>query len=42
MTYYRFWGKAQAKRSTVECHLLPYHNLNVAAVGWLLLRPIGR
>ncbi|UYO75802.1 CRISPR-associated helicase Cas3' [Halomonas qinghailakensis] len=39
MTYYRYWGKAQAKGQAVECHLLPYHNLDVAAVGWLLLSP---
>ncbi|MDN6322310.1 MAG: CRISPR-associated endonuclease Cas3'' [Halomonas sp.] len=39
MTYYRYWGKAQAKGGAVECHLLPYHNLDVAAVGWLLLSP---
>lgn len=39
MTYYRYWGKAKAKGSAVECHLLPYHNLDVAAVGWLLLSP---
>lgn len=39
MTYYRYWGKAQAKGQAVECHLLPYHSLDVAAVGWLLLSP---
>ena len=39
VTYYRYWGKAQAKGMAVECHLLPYHNLDVAAVGWLLLSP---
>jgi len=39
VTYYRYWGKAQAKGQDVECHLLPYHNLDVAAVGWLLLSP---
>lgn len=39
MTYYRYWGKAHAKEQGVECHLLPYHNLDVAAVGWLLLSP---
>lgn len=37
--YYRYWGKAQAKEGDTECHLLAYHNLNVAAVGWLLLAP---
>lgn len=39
MTYYCYWGKAQAKGGAVECHLLPYHNLDVAAVGWWLLSP---
>ncbi|NYS59816.1 CRISPR-associated helicase Cas3' [Halomonas salicampi] len=39
MMYYHYWGKAQAKGGAVECHLLPYHNLDVAAVGWLLLSP---
>lgn len=39
VTYYRYWGKAQAKGEAIECHLLPYHNLDVAAVGWLLLSP---
>lgn len=39
MSYYHYWGKAQAKGQDVECHLLPYHNLDVAAVGWLLLSP---
>ncbi|MAP35803.1 MAG: CRISPR-associated helicase/endonuclease Cas3 [Halomonas sp.] len=39
MTYYRYWGKAKAKGEAVECHLLPYHSLDVAAVGWLLLSP---
>lgn len=37
--YYRYWGKAQAKEGDTECHLLAYHNLDVAAVGWLLLAP---
>lgn len=41
MEYYRYWGKAQAKDKidTVDCHLLAYHSLDVAAVGWLLLAP---
>jgi CRISPR-associated endonuclease/helicase Cas3 len=39
VTYYHYWGKAQAKGEAVECHLLPYHSLDVAAVGWLLLSP---
>lgn len=39
VTYYHYWGKAQVKGQSVECHLLPYHNLDVAAVGWLLLSP---
>lgn len=35
-TYYRYWGKAGEDGSY---HLLPYHCLDVAAVGWILLQP---
>jgi len=35
--YYRYWGKAEKDGSLY--HLLPYHCLDVAAVGWLLLAP---
>ena len=31
-SYYRYWGKAD--RETGQYHLLPYHCLDVAAVGW--------
>lgn len=34
--YYRYWGKAGKDGSY---HLLPYHCLDVAAVGWHLLDP---
>ncbi len=34
--YYRYWGKTAEDGSY---HLLPYHCLDVAAVGWLLLAP---
>jgi len=34
--YYRYWGKADADGAY---HLLPYHCLDVAAVGWYLLDP---
>lgn len=34
--YFKYWGKA-AKDGTY--HLLPYHCLDVAAVGWILLSP---
>jgi len=34
--YYRYWGKAE--RDGTGCHLLPYHSLDVAAVGQVLLR----
>ena len=42
--YYRYWGKAQPLVSTVDqtaasCHLLPFHSLDVAAVGFYLLSP---
>jgi CRISPR-associated endonuclease/helicase Cas3 len=35
--YYRYWGKAEKDGNLY--HLLPYHCLDVAAVGWLLLDP---
>ncbi len=35
-SYYRYWGKAGEDGSY---HLLPYHCLDVAAVGWFLLNP---
>lgn len=34
--YYRYWGKTAEDGSY---HLLPYHCLDVAAVGWVLLDP---
>ncbi len=36
-SYFRYWGKAEKDGSGY--HLLPYHCLDVAAVGWLLLDP---
>lgn len=38
-SYFRFWGKARADSSDLaaEFHLLVYHNLDVAAVGCVLL-----
>ncbi len=35
--YFRYWGKAE--KDGVRYHLLPYHCLDAAAVGWLLLDP---
>jgi CRISPR-associated endonuclease/helicase Cas3 len=35
MNYYQFWGKTV--RSRLAYHLLPYHALDVAAVGQVLL-----
>ncbi|QWF70615.1 CRISPR-associated helicase Cas3' [Methylomonas paludis] len=37
--YYRYWGKAKAEPEAGQpaYHLLPYHCLDVAAVGWVLL-----
>ena len=35
--YYQYWGKASKEDSSY--HLLPYHCLDVAAVGYLLLSP---
>ncbi len=35
---YRYWGKALSDDETGPAyHLLPYHCLDVAAVGWILL-----
>ncbi|KXS36366.1 MAG: CRISPR-associated helicase Cas3 family protein [Halomonadaceae bacterium T82-2] len=39
MSYYLYWGKAKPEREGAQCHLLPYHSLDVAAVGWYLLAP---
>jgi len=38
--YYRYWGKARPPEDKTEpaCHLLPYHCLDVAAVGDVLLK----
>ncbi len=42
-SYHRYWGKAQKDGheidDTPKYHLLPYHCLDVAAVGWHLLAP---
>lgn len=35
--YYSYWGKAE--RGGDQYHLLPYHSLDVASVGWVLLDP---
>ncbi|MFO7646801.1 CRISPR-associated endonuclease Cas3'' [Halomonas campaniensis] len=39
MSYYLYWGKAKPSDEGDSCHLLPYHSLDVAAVGWYLLAP---
>lgn len=39
MPYFSYWGKAASDDGNAECHLLPYHSLDVAAVGWYLLAP---
>ena len=38
MSYYSYWGKA-GKDDSLPYHLLAYHNMDVAAVGNLLLNP---
>lgn len=40
-TYYKYWGKAEKAEEgkPVRYHLLPYHCLDVAAVGWILSSP---
>jgi len=35
--YFRYWGKTE--KDGMMYHLLPYHCLDVAAVGWVLLDP---
>jgi len=36
--YWRYWGKASPGQDALNCyHLLVYHSLDVAAVGWALL-----
>ena len=37
VNYYRYWGKSE--KDGMRYHLLPFHCLDVAAVGWLLLDP---
>lgn len=38
-SYYRYWGKAKpAEGAGAHCHMLPYHCLDVAAVGTVYLR----
>jgi len=38
-TYFQYWGKSapNSYKPNVACHLLPYHSLDVAAVGYVLL-----
>lgn len=38
-TYHRYAGKALPGHSGDSCHLLAWHSLDVAAVGWQLLAP---
>ncbi|NLG18385.1 MAG: CRISPR-associated helicase Cas3' [Fibrobacter sp.] len=38
--YYKYWGKARRREDEgYDYHLLPYHCLDVAAVGWFLFNP---
>ncbi len=39
--YFKYWGKAERQEDgkARQYHLLPYHCLDVASVGWLLLDP---
>ncbi len=41
MDFYRYWGKAsrQPEAGKAHYHLLVFHSLDVAAVGWCLLDP---
>jgi len=36
--YFKYWGKAD-RDDPAKYHLLPYHCLDVAAMGWILLDP---
>lgn len=36
--YFKYWGKVDRNESS-RFHLLPYHCLDVAAIGWNLLQP---
>ena len=40
-SYFRYWGKARPDTLSLgaPCHLLPFHSLDVAAVGYWLLDP---
>ncbi|MDP1932768.1 MAG: CRISPR-associated helicase Cas3' [Gammaproteobacteria bacterium] len=38
-SYWRYWGKAKPRNDGANYHLLAYHSLDVAAVGWVLLDP---
>ena len=42
--FYRYWGKAKKSPDSegADYHLLAYHCLDVAAVGWHLLTPRGK
>ncbi len=37
ISYFRYWGKARPHNATAQWHLLPYHSLDVAAVGRMYL-----
>ncbi len=40
--YFQYWGKArQGQDGAWQCHLLPYHCFDVAAVGWYLADSLG-
>jgi hypothetical protein len=38
--YFKYWGKSRKREDGTgyDYHLLPYHCLDVAAVGWLQIR----
>lgn len=39
-SYFKYWGKASKKEDgSFSYHFLPYHCLDVATVGWILLNP---
>lgn len=38
-SYFAYWGKARSRDGGTAYHLLPWHQLDVAAVAWHLLSP---
>ncbi|MCX8597742.1 MULTISPECIES: HD domain-containing protein [unclassified Gilliamella] len=37
-SFYQYWGKCQPVDQSSDYHLLPYHNLDVAACGYHIVK----